>query len=129
MALTDAVQTARAQGLGLYAEDKTTTEIAVTSLRSVTEEHVLMPKLFRRMVEYLANKGTIVGFKEMLAQAKEPVFDLREQNFTHFDTFVAQETGSNVLCLTRAPEELVFGPMKERVVSPFSAALALDVDA
>jgi hypothetical protein len=69
-----------------------------------------------------------VGFKNKLEQSREPVLDLREANFTHFDTFVEQDEGSDRLRLTRRPEELVFDEMPTRPSSHFSF-LMLDGDA
>ena len=54
--------------------------------------------------------------------SREPVFDLRTQNFTHFDTFIDQQ-GATVL-LTRLPEELVFDEMPERPVGAFAELVA-----
>jgi hypothetical protein len=81
----------------------------------------------------MSKTGSAIGFKQSLSEAKEPVLDLRTSNFTHFDTFVAQRRGSHRIALTRLPEELVFGPMKDRAGNPFSrvllerASVAMDV--
>ena len=122
--LTEAVRQARAGGIGIYADDVTTSGFDVQTLADITDTHVILPKMFRRLSEYISNTGSVIGFKEALAQAQEPVLDLRTSNFTHFDTFVDQAIGATRISLTRLPEELVFGPMKERVGSPFSQVLA-----
>jgi len=113
-ACTGAVIQARQGHAGIYAIDATTEGFEASSLRILTEQSAILPKLFRRLVEYMVNNGTALGFKDKLAQAQEPVLDLTTANFTHFDTFVDQADGSDRIRLTRAPEELVFDEMKTR---------------
>ena len=117
-ALTDAVRAARADERLIHSADRTTDGVAITSLRSITEEFAILPKLFRRLSEYLVNFDTVEGFKRMLAESREPVLDLRHCHFTHFDTFV--EESGNQIKLTRFPEELVFDEMPTRPVNGFS---------
>lgn len=123
--LAAAAASARAGRSGIHADDVTTTGFSVTSLAALTDQYVMLPKLFRRLVAYLSSTGTVVGFKEMLAEAREPVLDLQTANFTHFDTFIEQAPGSSEIRLTRAPEDLVFGPMLDRPLDPFALALIL----
>jgi hypothetical protein len=117
-ALTDAVRAARADGRLIHNADRTTDGVVVTSLGSITEEFVILPKLFRRLSEYLVNFGTVTGFKRKLAESREPVLDLRRCHFTHFDTFV--EESGNQIKLTRFPEELVFDEMPARPGNAFA---------
>jgi hypothetical protein len=37
----------------VWAEDRTNAGFEVESLQSITNEHVILPKLFRRLAEYL----------------------------------------------------------------------------
>lgn len=122
-ALTEAVETARAGKKGIYSGDATTAGFEVKTIADITDKYVIMPKLFRRLSEYISKTGSAVGFKEALAEAQEPVLDLRTANFTHFDTFIEQQSGSARIAMSRFPEELVFGPMTERLGSPFSQVL------
>lgn len=121
--LTDAVLDARKEKRGLYGHDVTNSGFDVETIADITDKFVIMPKLFRRLSEYISKTGSAAGFKESLAKAQEPVLDLRTSNFTHFDSFIDQYPGSAHIAMTRLPEELVFGPMKERVGSPFSKVL------
>jgi hypothetical protein len=123
IACTAAVKQARQNRLGIYAIDATNSGIKASSLRVLTEQSAILPKLFRRLVEFMANYGTAVGFKDKLAQAQEPVLDLATANFTHFDTFVDQADGSEDIRLSRAPEELVFDEMKARPQTMLFSAL------
>jgi hypothetical protein len=112
--LTAALDQARAANRGIYAIDATNSGIDASSLRVLTEERAIMPKLFRRLLEYMVNYGTAVGFKDKLEQSHEPVLDLQTSNFTHFDTFIDQADGSDQIRMTRRPEELVFDEMLTR---------------
>jgi hypothetical protein len=121
--LSEAVEAARSEGLGIHAIDKTTDGFHATSLWSITQKAAILPKLFRRLSEYMVNYDTAVGFKRKLEQSGEPVFDLRTKNFTHFDTFVEQADDSTTIRLTRQPEELVFGEMPTQASNVFSALM------
>lgn len=117
--LTGLVAAARAAGTGVYGVDTTNTLFAVSNIGALTDQHVIMPKLFRRASAYVAGAGTIVGFKQMLEANQEPVFDLVDNNFTHFDTFVEETNGQ--IRLTRLPEQLVFDPMPDRPGGEFTS--------
>jgi endonuclease YncB( thermonuclease family) len=121
-ALTEAADAARAARRGVYAVDKTNEGFEVSALSTVTDEVVMMPKLFRRLATYIEDTGGVAGFKQALEASAEPVLDLRENNFTHFDTFVEQQ--GSALKLTRRPEEFVFDPMPQRIETDFNALLA-----
>lgn len=123
-ALSDAAHQARKANKALYSRDVTNQGFETESMIGITQEFTILPKLFRRLCEYMVNFGNGVGFKEKLAQAKEPVLDLRTNNFTHFDTFIEQDAGSSNIKLTRFPEELVFNPMPTRPANAFSAIMS-----
>jgi hypothetical protein len=122
-ALTEAVVQARSNQSGLHGIDRTTSGFTVLSLKTITEEYAVLPKLFRRLSEYIISYGTVLGFKQKLAESQEPVLDLRCAHFTHFDTFVEQAEGSAEIRLTRLPEELVFDPMPLRPADTFARLL------
>lgn len=118
--MTAAVTSARDAGRGLYAQDVTTNGFEINTVADLTDNCVIMPKLFRRLAEYFVSTGTIVGFKEVLAESREPVLEIETANFTHFDTFVEQAPGSSRVRLTVHPEELVFDPMPTRPSNSFA---------
>ena len=124
-ALTDAAAQARATGRGVFGVDDTNRGFSAERLSSITREHVILPKLFRKLSEYMVNFDTAVGFKRTLEQSREPLLDLRTSNFTHFDTFVEQGQDSDEIRLTRLPEELVFDEMPTRPSGHFSLLLAV----
>lgn len=106
VALTEAAGRAREANLEIWAEDRTNTGFAVTGLESISEDHVILPKLFRRLAEYLEVGGTVVGFKEFLEAKAEGITIISESHFTHFDTVI--EVEGNVVRMTEPPENLVF---------------------
>jgi endonuclease YncB( thermonuclease family) len=105
-ALTGLVLAARTANLNIWAEDKTTAGFNVTGLQAITDDHVILPKLFRRLAEYLDNGGSLSGFKEFLAAGEEAITILSSMHFTHFDTIV-NVTGTTVQ-MTELPENVVF---------------------
>lgn len=105
-ALTTITAAARQANRGLWRDDRTNAGFAVTGLQSITEEHVILPKLFRRLASYLEAGGAVQGFKEYLALQKESVVIISSAHATHFDT-VVQVTGDTVR-MTEQPENLMF---------------------
>jgi endonuclease YncB( thermonuclease family) len=94
---------------GVWAGDRTQKGVAVESLATLTDDAVLLPKLFRRLVDYLAINDRDValdGFPAYLAQRQDPVFILSTGTYTGFD-FVVSVQGQ-VVKLTTEPEDLVF---------------------
>ncbi|WP_375402509.1 hypothetical protein [uncultured Sphingomonas sp.] len=125
-ALTEAVIEARQAGRGLWPDDRGTAGFDPTDLAVITEEAVILPKLFRRLCDYMVATGSARDFKRKLDQGREPVLDLRLRNFTHFDSFVEQAEGRTAIRLTREAEELVFDEMPQRSPAYFSVMLASD---
>ncbi len=109
-AITEEVARARAKTLGVWAEDRTTRGFEVEGPRSVTEEHVILPKLFRRLVEYLGEGAPLSGFEEWLGAREERVTVISTTHFAHLDDLVevGGETGRSVR-MTEPPENLIFG--------------------
>jgi hypothetical protein len=70
---------------------------------------VILPKLFRRLVDYFAlndDDPSLAGFPDYLAQRNDRVFILTTGHYTGFDYVV--EVEKQVVRLTTAPENLVF---------------------
>ena len=106
VALTEASNGARQASVEIWAEDLTNTGFEVQSLESISEGHVILPKLFRRLAEYLEVGGTVVSFKEFLESKAEGITIISAAHFTHFDTVV--EVDGNMVRMTEPPENLVF---------------------
>ena len=105
---TAAVSAARAEGRGLWAADATQTG-ATATLDALQDIAPVLPKLFRRLMEYMEGvDGHLAGFKDFLAVKADGLLILSDGHFTHLDTVVAVDPAENVVRLTVAPEELVF---------------------
>ena len=105
-ALTESVDRARNANLGVWAQDRTRAGFEVNGLESITEEHVIMPKLFRRLAEYLEAGGSVAGFEEFLEAKEEEIIVISTVHLTHFDTVV--EVHGNTVRMTESPENLIF---------------------
>ncbi|GAB2765844.1 nuclease [Streptomyces bullii] len=108
--LTMAAQQARAADKGLWPEDETRSGAKINGLSSLTDSSVLMPKLFRRLADYmLLNNGdpSLLGFPPYLEQRDDRLLILSGSQWTGFDT-VVEVTNGNTVRMNRAPEDLVF---------------------
>jgi len=106
--ITDAVVRARESGKGIWAQDKTNKGVDLSDLAVIIDKSVILPKLFRRIVDYMDGGGGIEGFDDFLAAKHEQVLMLSEGRFTHFDNVVNIE--GVTVSLSRPPEDLVFFP-------------------
>lgn len=122
--MTRAVTQARDARRGLWPEDVTNEGFAVEGLDDLTETHIILPKLFRRLSSYVGEFGSARGFKQALEASREPVLSLPNGQTTHLDTFVEQDEGSSRLRLSARPEDLVFDPMPARPDGVFAAIVA-----
>lgn len=108
-AMTTAAQDARNAKRGIWDEDKTTAGFKVTGLKSITEDNVILPKLFRRLGAYLHEAGKPLSqFTDHLADNPENVLVLPQGRFTHLDNLIEVTAGR--VKMTVAPENLVFRP-------------------
>jgi len=109
-ALTEAAKSARSEQLGLWPDDHTQTGASVATARSLFDDVVVLPKLFRRLADYLAlNDGdlSLAGFDSYLDQRDDRLFVLSTGQSTGLDT-VVQVTGDNTVKMTVPPEDIVF---------------------
>jgi len=107
--LTAAVGHARSRRTGIWADDATTTGAKITTLADLTDAIVILPKLFRRLVDYLAlgaGSVSLSGFLDFLAARDDRVIVLSEGHVTGFDSVV--EVRDETVRLTHPPEDLVF---------------------
>jgi endonuclease YncB( thermonuclease family) len=107
--LTEQAQAARAARAGVFADDRTQGGVTVASEATLTDSAVILPKLFRRLAEYLqlnAGDPSLAGFNDFLVQQDDRLWIIRTGEKTGFDTVVAVD--GQTVKLTRLPEELVF---------------------
>ncbi len=107
--LTIITEKVRQEKKGLWALDKTNQGFVLEDLETITENTVILPKLFRRLLGYLAlNDGSVDldGFPDYLKSLSDRLIILPEGHITGFD-FVVQVEGQTIK-LTSEPENLVF---------------------
>jgi hypothetical protein len=100
---------ARETHTGVFAGDRTQKGVNVKSLATLTDDAVILPKLFRRLTDYLHLNGddpSLAGFAAFLAQQSDELWIIPTGQKTSLDTVVGV-TGQ-VVKLKRLPEELVF---------------------
>ncbi|WP_026735397.1 hypothetical protein [Fischerella sp. PCC 9605] len=108
-ALTAVSGEARSSNSGLWTEDVTNTGFNLDSLKTITEDVVILPKLFRRLLGYLAindRSVDLAGFADFLEASNDRVLVLSEGKITGLDNLV--EIDDQNLKLTKKPEDLVF---------------------
>ncbi len=103
---TAAALKAKSEGKGLWPDDKTNAGFEVPDIKSLTENVVILPKLFRRIVDFMGDGGAIKGLQKFLVGKCEPMIKISQVHFTRFDN-VVEISGDNVK-LTEAPENLMF---------------------
>jgi endonuclease YncB( thermonuclease family) len=89
--LTTAAGDARAAKAGVWASDATTSGATVGALADLTDQLVILPKLFRRLAEYFAlGAGSISldGFAAFLASHNDRLYVISEAHATGFDNVV-----------------------------------------
>lgn len=109
MSLAMAARSARKAGLGVWAGDRSTAGIVVNGVGDLEANGIILPKLFRRLVDYMRKLNTtdLSGFAQWVAtEEEEQVLDLAELNFTHFDNIIG--VIGNLVTLQRRPEDVVF---------------------
>ncbi len=104
--LTRVTRSARNANRRLWKVDETTTGATVTDLDSIENHEVIMPKLFRRLSEFLEGGGTVAGFVQHLAINREKVLIISQNHFTHFDTVV--DVQGDTVKMMVPPEDLIF---------------------
>ncbi|BAZ12753.1 hypothetical protein NIES4071_45860 [Calothrix sp. NIES-4071] len=107
--LTIATEKARKESKALWSEDKTNTGFSVESLKTITDDVVILPKLFRRLLSYLAiNDDSVAldGFSKYLDSNDDKIIILPDGHVTGFD-FVVKVEGQKIK-MTQQPEDIVF---------------------
>lgn len=107
--MTKSTDKARHGHTGIWQVDKTTEGFVLEQLRTITDKVVILPKLFRRLLDYLAINGgsvSLAGFKDYLESRDDRLIILPNGHITGFDYVV--EVNAQTIKLTQPPERLVF---------------------
>jgi endonuclease YncB( thermonuclease family) len=102
---------ARKEGKGLWPQDRTNTGVELPGgrdLTPITQEHLIMPKLFRRLVTHLSQNGAIKNFRAYLFQNEDNAIHIPLAEMATLRRYV--ETDKNRIHLRFPAEELVFIP-------------------
>jgi hypothetical protein len=99
----------RKSGRGLWASDATNGSLQIGGLADVAGSLVLLPKLFRRIVDFIKQSGGFdpLEFIKFLDKGNEKVLILSRLHFTHLDNLLTLDA-TGKLTLTEKPEDLVF---------------------
>ena len=107
--LTTVAQQARASGKGLWPSDVTTTGAKITGLSSLTDDLVLLPKLFRRLVDYLRlDNGSLACFPAFLAGVQDRYSILSTGERCAGLHRIVEVTDGQTVKMTHPVEDLVF---------------------
>ncbi|MFD7257132.1 thermonuclease family protein [Streptomyces sp. NPDC059874] len=113
--LTEASEKARASAKGVWAVDKTLLGATVTAMTSITDDDtgaVILPKLFRRLKDYLDFTGTPASldcFRAFLAGAPDDQYRLLPDTKKLFQGLHhIVEVTDDVVRMTRPAREIVF---------------------
>jgi endonuclease YncB( thermonuclease family) len=107
--MTGVITKARAKKLGIWKKDKTNKGFSVERLATITDDVIMLPKLFRRLAEYIEqNDGdnSLAGFERFLEAKNDRLMVLSTGQFTGFDNILDIQ-GQKVKLLYK-PEDLVF---------------------
>lgn len=106
--MTATVKAARAAGRGLWPSDVTTAGAKITGTASLTDEFVILPKLFRRTLDYLRLAMPLPCYPAFLAGVQDRYSVLstgeRRAGLHH----IVEVTDDHTVRLTQLPEDLVF---------------------
>jgi endonuclease YncB( thermonuclease family) len=109
-ALAKAAVDARAAGKGVWEHDATLPGFRLRSRSQLTEELVILPKLFRRLAEYLTldepKNVSLAGFPAFLKAGDDRLFTVPAGQATELDTLV--ERKGQTVKLALPPEQIVF---------------------
>jgi hypothetical protein len=107
--LTKAATRAREAGRGFWPQDRTQDGARIRDLASLTDDVVILPKLFRRLAAYLALSApdtSLDRLRSYLERREDRLFILSTGHWTGFDTVVSVK--GQTVRLTQPPEDLVF---------------------
>ncbi|MFJ8532143.1 hypothetical protein [Streptomyces sp. NPDC093591] len=107
--LTKVGQKASEDDKGLWKDDVTTTGAKITGLSSITDDVVILPKLFRRMVGYFAIGTSSVSCLPAYLAGKEDPFTILSTNERRIGLHhIVEVTNGNTVRMTHPSTDLLF---------------------
>jgi hypothetical protein len=106
--MATAAAEARTAGRGLWPSDVTTTGAKITGLASLTDDAVLLPKLFRRLVDYLQLGMALPCFPAFLAGVGDRFSVLSTGERCLGLHRVVETSNGQTVRMTHPPEDLLF---------------------
>jgi endonuclease YncB( thermonuclease family) len=106
--LTKVAQTARTAGQGLWPQDVTTSGFKVAGLSTITDDVVILPKLFRRLVDYFDLGMSVSCFPAYLAGKGDTLTVLSTGERIVGLHHVVNVTNSHSIRMTHPVEDLLF---------------------
>src|SRR3954449_2936388 len=108
--LAAAAVAARTASNGVWDQDTTLPGFRLQSRTQLSDNLVILPKLFRRLAEYLSldetGKVSLAGFPAFLAAHDDRLFTVPAGQATTLDTLITRR--GQILTLTVPPEQIVF---------------------
>lgn len=103
--LREVAKKARKNARGLWAIDRTH-GFRLWNPDTIQSEAIILPKLFRRFVQFFQKSSTIEGFPEYLNKYRDPILVDGKKSFLHEQL---EKTG-NFYRLKTFPEDMIFDP-------------------
>jgi hypothetical protein len=100
---------ARKAKKGVFTVDRTQAGAHIQSLASLTDDVVILPKLFRRLADYLHLNGddpSLAGLHAFLKQKNDRLYLIPEAKKTGFENIV--DINGQTIKLRYLPEQLIF---------------------
>jgi endonuclease YncB( thermonuclease family) len=108
-AFTDATNKAQSAHRGLWPKDVSTKGFSVNNIKSITDNAVIFPKLFRRLAEHInKNKKPLSTFKQFLEEKNDELFVLNEFHKKNLNNLV--KISGKKVTLLEEPENIIFVP-------------------
>ena len=108
--MTSAVKQSRGTKTNVWSADRTHS-VNVSSISSITEEHMVFPKLFRRLVSYFeAGNNTLSEFESFMEDRNDRLLLLYSRQTAFFDDLIRVDKEDNNLSMNVLPESIVFQP-------------------
>ncbi|HEY7277549.1 MAG TPA: hypothetical protein VH594_16380 [Trebonia sp.] len=107
--LTAAAGDAKAAKSGVWASDATTSGATITALADLTDQLVIMPKLFRRLAEYFAlsvGSVSLDGFAAFMASHDDRLYVISDAHATGFDNVIT--VAGQTVTLDKEITDLIF---------------------